>query len=114
MNNSDLIILAKQKSDSWQTITSTTSSIGFQNTKNPIVGSVDTKSTEKPATEAINAFNDASGIGITSHSDHLNCLLDGNRAYIPKIYCDAEEYRQDMIDLYESIKAEYSDESADK
>jgi hypothetical protein len=44
----------------------------------------------------------------------LNCLLDGNRAYIPKIYCDAEEYRQDMIDLYESIKAEYSDESADK
>ena len=32
--------LAKQKSNSWQTITSTTSSIGFQNNKNPSLGSL--------------------------------------------------------------------------
>jgi len=74
----------------------------------------DTPSTEKPATEAINAFKEPSGIGVTSHSDHLNCLLDGNRAYLvskPKFYSDEAEYRHEMIDQYESIKAEYSDRS---
>jgi len=109
MNNSDLIILAKQKSDSWQTLASTTSSIGFQNTKNPSLGSVDTPSTEKQSTEAINAFNELSGIGVTTYSKDLASLLDGNRAYIPKFYSDAENHKQDMIDHYESIKAEYSD-----
>jgi hypothetical protein len=46
----------------------------------------------------------------------LNCLLDGNRAYLvskTKFYSDEAEYRQEMINQYESIKAEYSDESAD-
>ena len=113
MNNSDLISLAKQKSDSWQTITSTTSSIGFQNTKNPSLGSVDTPSQEKQSTEAINAFNEPSGIGVTIYSKDLATLLDGNRAYIPKLNCEEEEYRQEIIDLYESIKAEYSDRSED-
>jgi hypothetical protein len=103
--------LAKQKSDSWQTITSTTSSIGFQNAKNPIVGSTDTPSTEKQSTEAINAFKEPSGIGVTTYSNHLASLLDGNRAYIPKYYCDEAEHKQGMIDQYESIKAEYSDRS---
>ena len=108
--------LAKQKSDSWTTLGSTTSSVSLPNAKIPIVGYVDIPSTEKPATEAINAFNKASGIGVTIHSDHLNCLLDGNRAYLvskPKFYSDEAEYRKDMIDQYESIKAEYSDGSAD-
>jgi len=112
MNNSDLIILAKQKSDSWQTITSTTSSIGFQNTKNPSLSSVDTPSQEKQSTEAINAFKEPSGIGVTTYSNHLASLLDGNRAYLvskPKFYCDEAEYKQDMINYYESIKAEYAD-----
>ena len=108
--------LAKQKSNSWQTLGSTTSSIGFQNTKNPSLGSVDTPSTEKQASEAINAFNEPSVIGVTTYSEDLNCILDGNRAYLvskPKFYSDAEEHKQEMIDLYESIKAEYSNESAD-
>ena len=113
MNNSDLINLAKQKSDSWQTITSTTSSIGFQNTKNPSLGSVDTPSQEKQSTEAINAFNEPSGIGVTIYSKDLATLLDGNRAYIPKFYCDEAEHKQDMIDHYDSIKVEYSDRSED-
>jgi len=113
MNNSDLIILAEQKSDSWQTITSTTSSIGFQNTKNPSLGSVDTPSTEKQSTEAINAFNEPSGIGFTTYSNHLASLLDGNRAYIPKFTTDEEEFKQDMINYYESIKAEYADRPED-
>ena len=113
MNNSDLISLAKQKSDSWQTLGSTTSSIGFQNTKNPSIGSVDTPSQEKQSTEAINAFNEPSGIGVTIHSKDLAYLIDGNRAYIPKFYCDEVDYKQDMINHYESIKAEYSDGSED-
>ena len=113
MNNSDLIILAEGKSDSWQTLGSTTSSIGFKNTKNQSLGSEDTPSQEKQATEAINAFNEPSGIGVTTHSHHLNCLLDGNRAYIPKFYYDEAEHKQDMIDHYESIKAEYSDRPED-
>jgi len=112
MKNPDFISLAEEKSDSWQTITSTTSSIGFQNTKNPSLGSVDTPSTEKQSTEAINAFNEPSGIGVTTYSSHLASLLDGNRAYLvskPKFYCDEAEYKQDMIDQYEFIKAEYAD-----
>jgi hypothetical protein len=91
MNNSDLISLAKQKSDSWQTLGSITSSVSFQNTKNPIVGSVDTPSTEKQSTEAINAFNEASGIGVTTYHNDLAYLLDGNLAYLPSkptISCD--------------------------
>jgi hypothetical protein len=111
MSNSDLIILAKQKSDSWQTLGSTTSSIGFQNPKNPSLGSLDTPSTEKQATEAINAFNEPSGIGVTTYSKDLAYLLDGNRAYIPKFYCDEAEHKQEMINHYESINAEYSDGS---
>jgi len=111
MKNPHLISLVEEKSDSWTTLGSTTSSIGFPNAKIPIVGSIDTPSTEKPATEAINAFNEPSDIGVTTHSHHLNCLLDGNRAYLPKNYFDEAEYRQDMIDQYESIKAEYSDRS---
>lgn len=114
MKNPDFISLAEEKSDSWTTLGSTTSSIGFPNAKIPIIGSIDTPSTEKPATEAINAFNKASGIGVTTHSHHLNCLLDGNRAYLvsePKFYSDEAEYRQEMINQYESIKAEYSDRS---
>lgn len=116
MNNSDLIILAKQKSDSWQTLGSTTSSIGFQNTKNPSLGSVDTPSQEKQSTEAINAFNEPSGIGVTTYSKDLAQLLDGNSAYLvskPKFYSNEEKHKQDMIDHYESIKAEYSDGSVD-
>ena len=105
--------LAKQKSDSWQTLGSTTSSIGFQNTKNPSIGSVDTPSQEKQSTEAINAFNEPSGIGVTIHSKDLAYLIDGNRAYIPKFYCDEAEHKQDMIDHYDSIKVEYSDRSED-
>jgi hypothetical protein len=105
--------LAKQKSDSWQTLGSKTSSIGFQNTKNPSLGSVDTPSTEKQSTEAINAFNEPFGIGVTTYSKDLASLLDGNRAYIPKFYSDESEHMQDMIDQYESIKAEYSDGSED-
>ena len=90
MNNSDLISLANQKSKIWQTLGSTTSSVSFQNTKDPSLG-VNTPSTEKQATEAINAFNEPSDIGVTTHSHYLNCLLDGNRAYLvskPKFYCD--------------------------
>lgn len=107
----------KQKSDSWQTLGSTTSSIGFQNTKNPSIGSVDTPSTEKQSTEAINAFNEPSGIGVTTHYEDLAYLLDGNRAYLvskPKFYSDESEHKQDMIDHYESIKAEYTDRSVDR
>jgi len=108
--------LAKQKSDSWTTLGSTTSSIGFQNAKNPTVGSIDTPSKEKPATEAINDVSGYSGTSVTTHSHHLNCLLDGNRAYLvskPMFYSDEAEYRQEMINQYESIKAEYSDRSED-
>jgi hypothetical protein len=86
----------------------TTSSIGFQNTKNPPIGE-DTPNTEKQATGAISAFNEPSGNGVRTYSKDLASLLDGNRAYTPKYYCDAEAYKQDMIDQYESIKAEYSD-----
>ena len=111
--NRHLNWLAKQKSDSWTTLGSTTTSVSFRNAKIPIVGSNDTPSTEKQSTEAINAFNEPSGIGITNHSHHLNCLLDGNRAYLPKFYCDEAEYKQEMIDLYESIKAEYANGSED-
>jgi hypothetical protein len=103
----------KQKSDSWTTLGSTTSSIGFPNAKIPIVGSIDTPSTEKHYRASLNASNDASTIGVTTHSHHLNCLLDGNRAYLPKNYCDEAEYKQDMLDQYESIKAEYADRSED-
>ena len=87
--------LAKQKSDSWQTLGSTTSSIGFQNTKNPLSDypqpSVVSPSTEKQSTEAINAFNEPSGIGVTTYYNDLPYLLDGNRAYLPSkptISCD--------------------------
>ena len=116
MNNSDLIILAKEKFDSWQTLGSTTSSISLHNTKNPSLGSVDTPSIEKQATVAINAFNEPSGIGVTTHSEDLAQLLDGNSAYLvskPKFYSDEEKHKQDMIEQYESIKAEYSDRSED-
>ena len=113
MKNPHLISLVEEKSDSWTTLGSTTSSVSFRNAKIPIVGSIDTPSTEKQSTEAINAFNEPSGIGITNHSHHLNCLLDGNRAYLPKFYCDEAEYKQEMIDLYESIKAEYANGSED-
>jgi hypothetical protein len=107
--------LEKQKSKIWQTITSTTSSASYKppESKIPLLGSTGTPSTEKQSTEAIKALNEPSDIGITSHSNDLNCLLDGNRAYIPKYYCDAEAYKQGMIDQYESIKAEYTDRSAD-
>ena len=87
--------LAKQKSKIWHTLGSSTSSIPLQNTKNPLSDyhqpSVDTPSTEKQSTEAINAFNEPSDIGVTTHSHYLNCLLDGNRAYLPSkptIYFD--------------------------
>jgi hypothetical protein len=113
MKNPDFISLAEEKSDSWTTLGSTTSSVSFPNAKIPIVGYVDIPSTEKQSTEAINALNEPSGIGVTSHSDHLNCLLDGNRAYIPKYYCDEAEHKQGMIDQYESIKAEYTDRPED-
>jgi hypothetical protein len=68
--------LAKQKSDSWTTLGSTTSSMGFQNAKNPIVGSIAAPSTEKQYRTSPIASIDASGIGVTTHSHHLNCLLD--------------------------------------
>jgi hypothetical protein len=50
-----------------------------------------TPSTEKQSTGAINAFNEPSGIGVTTYSKDLAQLLDGNRAYLvskPKFYCD--------------------------
>lgn len=120
MNNSDLISLAKEKSDSWQTLGSTTSSISLHNSKNPSIGSGYTPRIEKQATEAINAFNEPSGIGVTTHSEDLAYLLDGNRAYLAstkpiksEFYTDEQEYKKGMIDLYESIKAEYSDRPED-
>jgi hypothetical protein len=105
--------LAKQKSDSWTTLGSTTSSVCIPNAKISAFGTPDTQITQSKAKSSINDVSGDSGTSVTTHSHHLNCLLDGNRAYLPKNYCDEAEYRQDMIDQYESIKAEYSDGSAD-
>jgi hypothetical protein len=94
--------------------------ISFLNDENPVHGSDGIPNAGKQATEAINAFDDASDLGVTSDFKDFDCLLDGNRAYTAKpdslksrFYSDELEYKQDMIDQYESIKAEYDQDPND-